>query len=111
MQKQTEKAKKDSVMQVGNIAVPSRNLTLVFQLSEKFDRDRLGLPLSTLRTTKERSIAPHLASGSTRVSTTQAQGTIAARRAETREASKKKAGESGEDWRRGMPLSILAVIY
>ncbi|KAF9068054.1 hypothetical protein BDP27DRAFT_1403472 [Rhodocollybia butyracea] len=68
-------------------------------LSDKFDRDRLGLPLSGLRT-KERSIAPHLASGSTRISS-QTQGTIATRRAETRETTKKKVGESSEDWRRG----------
>ncbi|KIK71190.1 hypothetical protein GYMLUDRAFT_33330 [Collybiopsis luxurians FD-317 M1] len=70
-------------------------------LSDKFDRDRLGLPLSGLRTGKERSVAPHLATGSGRISS-QAQGTIAARRAETREAAtKKKVGESSEDWRRG----------
>ncbi|KAF5382923.1 hypothetical protein D9757_006379 [Collybiopsis confluens] len=70
-------------------------------LSEKFDRDRLGLPTSGLRTGKERSIAPHLAAGSARISS-QAQGTIATRRAETRESSnKKKVGESSEDWRRG----------
>ncbi|KAF5375050.1 hypothetical protein D9758_000119 [Tetrapyrgos nigripes] len=66
-------------------------------LSDKYDRDRLGLPLGGLRS-KERDVAPHLA-GSSRLPN-QAQG-IAARRAETREANKKKAGETGsEDWRR-----------
>ncbi|THU91780.1 hypothetical protein K435DRAFT_801035 [Dendrothele bispora CBS 962.96] len=65
-------------------------------LSDKYDRDRLGLPLQGLRN-KDRDLAPHLA-GSSRLPA-QSQG-IAARRAEARE-SKKKTGETGsEDWRR-----------
>ncbi|KAL0072134.1 hypothetical protein AAF712_001057 [Marasmius tenuissimus] len=65
-------------------------------LSDKFDRDRLSI--SGLRN-KDRDTAPHFAPGSSR-GTAQA-GTIAARRAETRDGAKKKVGESSEDWRRG----------
>ncbi|ESK98364.1 hypothetical protein Moror_114 [Moniliophthora roreri MCA 2997] len=65
-------------------------------LSDKFDRDRLSI--SGVRN-KDRDLAPHFAAGSSR--TTQQQGTIANRRAENREASKKKVGEASEDWRRG----------
>ncbi|KAJ7597206.1 hypothetical protein C8J56DRAFT_1159161 [Mycena floridula] len=63
-------------------------------LSDKYDRER-ALPLSTLRN-KERDPAPHLAAGSSRLSTTPA---VAGRRAEPREVGKKKVGE-GDDWRR-----------
>ncbi|KAJ3923027.1 hypothetical protein F5877DRAFT_32456 [Lentinula edodes] len=66
-------------------------------LSEKFDRDRLNGPLLNIRTEK-RNIA---ATSSNRIPS-QSQGTIAARRAETRETAKKKVGESNEDWRRGV---------
>ncbi|KAJ3737046.1 hypothetical protein DFJ43DRAFT_1035818 [Lentinula guzmanii] len=72
------------------------NLMSLSQLSEKFDRDRLNGPLSNIRTEK-RNIVP---TTSNRISS-QSQGTIASRRAETREAAKKKVGESNEDWRRG----------
>ncbi|KAJ3776927.1 hypothetical protein FB446DRAFT_233186 [Lentinula raphanica] len=73
------------------------NLISLSQLSEKFDRDRLNGPLLNIRTDK-RNIVP---TPSNRIPS-QGQGTtIAARRAETREAGKKKVGESNEDWRRG----------
>lgn len=51
---------------------------------------------------KEREAAPHLGTGSTSRMGMQPQASNAAsRRAETREAAKKKAGEASEDWRRG----------
>ncbi|KIY45414.1 hypothetical protein FISHEDRAFT_61140 [Fistulina hepatica ATCC 64428] len=50
------------------------------QLSEKYDRDRLGLSRH-----KERDAAPHLASGASRLGGP---------------ASKKKGGETSDDWRR-----------
>ncbi|KAK7058811.1 hypothetical protein VNI00_001435 [Paramarasmius palmivorus] len=65
-------------------------------LSDKFDRDRLSI--SGLRN-KERDLAPHFATGSSR--TSPQQSSIATRRAENREGTKKKVGESSEDWRRG----------
>ncbi|RDB29623.1 hypothetical protein Hypma_015351 [Hypsizygus marmoreus] len=73
-------------------------------LSDKYDRDRLASPLTGLR--KERDTAPHLSSGSTSRLGSQAQGTsvTSSRRAENREAAKKKAGEVSEDWRRGAEL-------
>lgn len=74
------------------------------QLSEKFDRDRLNGPLLNIRTEK-RNIA---ATSSNRIPS-QSQGTIAARRAETRETAKKKVGESNEDWRRGMALLLCSI--
>ncbi|KAJ4486339.1 hypothetical protein J3R30DRAFT_3697845 [Lentinula aciculospora] len=64
-------------------------------LSEKFDRDRLNGPLLNIRTEKRNVVA----TSSNRVPS-QTQGTIAARRAETRETVKRKLGESNEDWRR-----------
>jgi hypothetical protein len=82
-----------------------KNLEITgLQLSDKYDRERLALPsnLTGLRN-KERDPAPHLAtvSSSSRASTQTQTSTIASRRAETREAAKKKAGEISEDWRRG----------
>ncbi|PPQ71757.1 hypothetical protein CVT26_007598 [Gymnopilus dilepis] len=59
------------------------------QLSDKFDRDRLALPLSGGR--KERDAAPHLNSSSSRSSQTLSSN-AASRRAEGREAAKKKVG-------------------
>ncbi|KAF9270385.1 hypothetical protein L218DRAFT_993006 [Marasmius fiardii PR-910] len=59
-------------------------------LSDKFDRDRLSI--SGLRN-KERDVAPHFSTGSSRGNTQQ--GTIAARRLEARDGNRK------EDWRRG----------
>ncbi|KAF5377658.1 hypothetical protein D9615_005256 [Tricholomella constricta] len=68
-------------------------------LSDKYDRDRLALPLSAR--SKERDAAPHLTAGSTsRLGQVQGpSGT--SRRAEARDAVKKKAGEASEDWRKG----------
>ncbi|KDR85159.1 hypothetical protein GALMADRAFT_233820 [Galerina marginata CBS 339.88] len=67
-------------------------------LSDKFDRDRLALPLANAR--KEREAAPHLNANNSRPTQTLTSN-AASRRAETREATKKKVGEASEDWRRG----------
>ncbi|KAF8078451.1 hypothetical protein FPV67DRAFT_1663190 [Lyophyllum atratum] len=67
-------------------------------LSDKYDRDRLALPLSARN--KERDAAPHLSTGSTsRVGGQAPPGS--SRRAEARDGVKKKAGEASEDWRKG----------
>lgn len=70
-------------------------------LSDKYDRDRLALPMSNSRG-KERDTAPHLVATASNRATTQPQSSnSASRRAEIREAAKKKIGEASEDWRRG----------
>jgi hypothetical protein len=82
------------------------------QLSDKYDRDRLALPstLSNLRN-KERDTAPHLSVGSSTRTSAQPQATNASsRRAEARDSTKKKAGESSEDWRRGATIFIHSII-
>ncbi|OJT11833.1 hypothetical protein TRAPUB_11628 [Trametes pubescens] len=67
-------------------------------LSDKYDRDRLALSsVSTLRN-KDRDAAPHLTGTST---SRLGQAAGAGRRAEGREASKRKPVESSDDWRRG----------
>ncbi|KAG6911836.1 hypothetical protein DXG01_000083 [Tephrocybe rancida] len=69
-------------------------------LSDKYDRDRLALPLSGR--TKEREAAPHLSAGpSSRGGQTQIPAS-SSRRGDTRDAIKKKAGEASEDWRKGI---------
>ncbi|KAF9569730.1 hypothetical protein CPC08DRAFT_812711 [Agrocybe pediades] len=68
-------------------------------LSDKFDRDRLALPLSNTRNLKERDTAPHLTAAGRAAQPLSSNA--ASRRAETREATKKKVGEASEDWRRG----------
>ncbi|KAF9821948.1 hypothetical protein IEO21_00378 [Rhodonia placenta] len=70
-------------------------------LSDKYDRDRLALSSTTnnLRN-KERDSAPHLAStAATRLG--QGQSTATTRRNDPRETTRRKAGESSDDWRRG----------
>ncbi|CAA7266597.1 unnamed protein product [Cyclocybe aegerita] len=67
-------------------------------LSDKYDRDRLALPLSSTRN-KDRDAAPHLNSNARGLQSAPSNGT--SRRGETREAGKKKVGEASEDWRRG----------
>jgi len=71
------------------------------QLSDKYDRDRLALPMTNSRG-KERDTAPHLVATASNRATTQPQSSnSASRRAEIREAAKKKIGEASEDWRKG----------
>lgn len=83
--------------------LPVIKLTFSHQLSEKYDRDMLSLPPTGLRN-KERDAAPHLAPAPASRSSAQAQvAPINGHRIESREISKKKAGETSEDWRRGMP--------
>ena len=79
------------------------NAQMPMKLSDKYDRDRLALSSTTGNNirTKDRESAPHLSSGSsTRVS--QGQSGSVTRRADSRDAVKKKPGESSDDWRRGM---------
>jgi len=82
------------------------------QLSDKYDRERLALPstLSSLRN-KEREVAPHLAGTSSSKTNAQSQQAPAtSRRTDTRDTTKKKAGESSEDWRRGTTIRFLLTI-
>lgn len=75
-------------------------LTLL-QLSDKYDRDRLALPANSTLRNRERDSAPHLSPGTTRVSSQTTLGTSNGRRTDTREVTKRKPGESSEDWRKG----------
>lgn len=81
---------------------------LLFQLSDKYDRDRLTLPsnLTSLRN-KDRDLAPHLNAGSSRLSARESALTPGSRRPEPREGAKKKI-EASEDWRRGIILPSTA---
>ncbi|KAI6136760.1 hypothetical protein F5141DRAFT_48147 [Pisolithus sp. B1] len=73
-------------------------------LSDKYDRDRRAISsLSQLRS-KDREVAPHLGNSGSRA-TTQGQQALSARTTDNREPSKKKDGESTEDWRRGTESS------
>lgn len=73
-------------------------LIIEFQLSDKYDRDRLALPPnSTNLRNKDREVAPHLA-GSSRTGAREPLST--ARRAEPREGGKKKLDDR-DDWRKG----------
>ncbi|KAI0639314.1 hypothetical protein C8Q77DRAFT_52401 [Trametes polyzona] len=67
-------------------------------LSDKYDRDRLALSSASALRSKDRDAAPHLSGTST---SRLAQATGTGRRAEGREGSKRKTGESSDDWRRG----------
>jgi hypothetical protein len=67
---------------------------LLVQLSDKYDRDRLGLTASA-RTKERDTTNPTKASAQNQVSST------ATRRGEPRDPSKRKPNESGDDWRRG----------
>ncbi|KAJ7071543.1 hypothetical protein C8F01DRAFT_439119 [Mycena amicta] len=69
-------------------------------LSDKYDRDRLAAP--GLRS-KERDIAPHLAVEAATRSSAQLSTPPRRGEREPRDGTKKKAGESSEDWRRGNP--------
>ncbi|KAH9968905.1 hypothetical protein BC827DRAFT_1372876 [Russula dissimulans] len=70
-------------------------------LSDKYDRDRLSSPAggANIRT-RERDSAPHLG-GTGRLPSQGSLGSGTARRTDGRESSRRKAGESSEDWRRG----------
>ncbi|KAF8898562.1 hypothetical protein BD779DRAFT_1484574 [Infundibulicybe gibba] len=69
-------------------------------LSDKYDRERLALPSSNSRN-KDRDAAPHLTSTSSKLNPQAQASNATSRRTEAREAAKKKAGETSEDWRRG----------
>ncbi|KAF8641044.1 hypothetical protein AX17_000688 [Amanita inopinata Kibby_2008] len=66
-------------------------------LSDKYDRDRLALPLSVMRG-KEREGASNSAS---RLGSHAQSATASSRRTENRDGTRKKSGEVVEDWRRG----------
>jgi len=70
----------------------------LLKLSDKYDRDRLNLSTATARN-KERDGASNRAN-------TQSQTGNAARRGETKDLSKRKLNEPGDDWRRGKPSQI-----
>jgi len=73
--------------------------THCFQLSDKYDRDRMA-SLSSSTKPKERNAV--VATGLNTARNAQAlASTAASRRAEAREAGKKKVGETSDDWRRG----------
>lgn len=80
---------------------------LGLQLSDKYDRERLAASSTSTLRNKERDPAPHMTTGSSARGTQGQNGTIATRRAEARDAGRKKAGESSDDWRRGMPAVFL----
>ncbi|KAH0590535.1 hypothetical protein H2248_000680 [Termitomyces sp. 'cryptogamus'] len=67
-------------------------------LSDKYDRDRLALPLSSR--IKERDPAPHLSAGPSSRTVGQSHLVPGSRR-DTRDITKKKVGETSEDWRKG----------
>ncbi|KAI0274704.1 hypothetical protein BC834DRAFT_6131 [Gloeopeniophorella convolvens] len=71
-------------------------------LSDKYDRDRLSSPAggAGLRA-RERDSAPHLVGGTSRLSSQGSLGSGTTRRADGRDSSRRKVGESSEDWRRG----------
>jgi len=69
------------------------------QLSDKYDRDRLALPPNVANVrNKQRDSAPHLGSNSS--NRLPGPENPSPRRADLRDP-KKKAGEAGEEWRRG----------
>ncbi|KAI0361725.1 hypothetical protein OH77DRAFT_1417997 [Trametes cingulata] len=67
-------------------------------LSDKYDRDRLALTSASSLRNKDRDTAPHL-SGTSTTRLGQVAGT--GRRTEGRDTTKRKTGESSDDWRRG----------
>lgn len=73
-------------------------------LSDKYDRDRRAISSLFQLRSKDREVAPHLANSGSRA-TTQGQQALSARTTDSREPSKKKDGESTEDWRRGAESS------
>ncbi|KAG6878422.1 hypothetical protein C0993_007023 [Termitomyces sp. T159_Od127] len=64
-------------------------------LSDKYDRDRLALPLGSRN--KDRDSAPHLSAGPSSRTVGQSHLVPGSRR----DTNKKKAGEASEDWRKG----------
>jgi hypothetical protein len=73
-----------------------------FQLSDKYDRDRLTLPgsMNALRN-KQRDTASHLATGTSRPSPRNHIDNGISRQVDAKDSGKKKAGENSEDWRKG----------
>ncbi|KAG6872877.1 hypothetical protein C0995_005735 [Termitomyces sp. Mi166 len=65
-------------------------------LSDKYDRDRLALPLSS----RTKDPAPHLSAGPSSRTGGQSHLVPSSRR-DARDPTKKRAGEASEDWRKG----------
>ncbi|EMD41793.1 hypothetical protein CERSUDRAFT_110356 [Gelatoporia subvermispora B] len=71
-------------------------------LSDKYDRDRLAMTSSSTNLrTKDRDLAPHLATVPAHRLGQPAGLTATSRRNEGRDVPKRKNGESSDDWRRG----------
>ncbi|KAG1867883.1 hypothetical protein DFJ58DRAFT_768226 [Suillus subalutaceus] len=68
-------------------------------LSDKYDRDRRALSSMQQLRGKDRDLAPHLGGTSSRIAS-QSQQAPSNRQLDSREPSKKKDGETSEDWRR-----------
>lgn len=68
-------------------------------LSDKYDRDRRALSSMQQLRGKDRDLAPHLGGTSSRIAS-QSQQALSNRQLDSREPSKKKDGETSEDWRR-----------
>ena len=93
-----------------DLNLPSTTLTLL-QLSDKFDRDRLALPATSSLRNRERDSAPHLTpAGTSRVGSTASLSTSNSRRTDAREVTKRKPGESSDDWRKGTFLMHTTLI-
>lgn len=103
-------AERDLRTVCGSEIWPLNILQILPQLSDKYDRergrvDRLGLPAnSTLLRNRDREPAPHLPAGTTnRAASAQSTESVASPSARRETTSKKRNGESSEDWRRGKP--------
>ncbi|KAI0033440.1 hypothetical protein K488DRAFT_84967 [Vararia minispora EC-137] len=68
-------------------------------LSDKYDRDRLGASAANGLRGKDRDSAPHLSVGSSRLPSSGSLGSTS-RRGDGREGTRRK-GENADDWRRG----------
>ncbi|KAI0307863.1 hypothetical protein B0F90DRAFT_1909242 [Multifurca ochricompacta] len=79
-------------------------------LSDKYDRDRLSSPAGgTSLRNRERDSAPHLVGGTSRLTSQTSLSSGATRRTDGRDSSRRKAGESSEDWRRANGCSSRSV--
>lgn len=83
---------------------------MLSKLSDKYDRDRRALSSMQQLRGKDRDLAPHLGGTSSRIAS-QSQQAPSNRQLDSREPSKKKDGETSEDWRRGtFDTSLIAYV-
>jgi hypothetical protein len=85
---------------VSQVVATHRNAHMSFKLSDKYDRDRRALSSMQQLRGKDRDVASHLGATSSRLAS-QSQQAPSNRQLDSREPSKKKDGETSEDWRRG----------